>query len=88
MIVRTVNRLDILECVDAESLERSGDLTDVFATARFGLALRDDILATLFVTDDGVEYEHNDGCEGEPTCPACWVSDIRAIVANAESRFS
>ncbi len=31
----------------------------------------------LPASDDGTEYEHVDGCEGEETCPACWVASIR-----------
>lgn len=31
------------------------------------------------MSDDGTEYEHNDGCQGEPECPACWVEGIRQL---------
>lgn len=36
-----------------------------------------------YQSDDGAEYEHVDGCEGEPTCPACWAHSIRAVIATA-----
>ena len=35
-------------------------------------------LAELLTDIDGNEYEHNEGCQGEPECPACWVEDLRA----------
>lgn len=38
------------------------------------------VQACTFEMDDGTEYEHNDGCGGEPTCPACWVENIRLAV--------
>ena len=31
------------------------------------------------MSDDGSEYEHNEGCQGEPDCPACWVEGIRQL---------
>jgi hypothetical protein len=43
----------------------------------------DAVLAACYASDDGTEWEHNDGCEGEPTCPACWSKDIRAAVVAA-----
>jgi hypothetical protein len=43
----------------------------------------DAVLATTYESDDGSEYEHNRGCEGEPTCPACWATDIRAAITKA-----
>ena len=36
----------------------------------------------VLASDDGTEYEHNDGCQGEPDCPACWVQGIRRLIAD------
>lgn len=37
-----------------------------------------------YASDDGSEWEHNEGCEGEPECPACWAESIRnALAAHA-----
>lgn len=68
--------------------DRDGDDT----TAEFIAHARSDVPALLAVvtavlditTDgDGNEFEHNKDCEGEPTCPACWVVDIRRAVSAA-----
>jgi hypothetical protein len=36
----------------------------------------------VLASDDGTEYEHNNGCQGEPECPACWVEGIRQLFAD------
>ena len=76
-------RID-LWATDGDVLSALVDIDDLIDTARAYHDLHDAVLATLFITDGGVEYEHEDGCEGEPTCPACWVADLRAIVARVE----
>lgn len=40
-------------------------------------ATQDRLLALCYASDDGTEYEHVPGCEGEDTCPACWAASIR-----------
>ena len=44
--------------------------------------------AALVASDDGSEHEHNDGCQGEPTCPACWVEAVRAALRAADAPVS
>lgn len=34
-----------------------------------------------YASDDGSEWEHNPGCEGEAECPACWAQGIRAALS-------
>lgn len=34
-----------------------------------------------YASDDGTEWEHNAGCEGEADCPACWAEQIRTALA-------
>lgn len=41
--------------------------------------LRDAARDLTLMSDDGSEYEHNDGCQGEANCPACWVEGIRQL---------
>jgi hypothetical protein len=41
--------------------------------------LREAARDLTLMSDDGSEYEHNDGCQGEPECPACWVEGIRQL---------
>lgn len=41
--------------------------------------LREAARDLTLMSDDGTEYEHNDGCQGEPECPACWVQGIRRL---------
>lgn len=41
--------------------------------------LREAARDLTLMSDDGTEYEHNDGCQGEPDCPACWVEGIRQL---------
>jgi hypothetical protein len=39
--------------------------------------------ALTYASDDGSEWEHNPGCDGEAECPACWADHISAVLANA-----
>jgi len=50
--------------------------------------LRDGIeaLADTIDGDDGVA--HNYGCEGEPTCLACIVADLRLIASGSDQRMA
>lgn len=43
------------------------------------------VRALLDASDDGSQWEHNDGCEGEPTCPGCWSLSIRAALGGGAS---
>lgn len=43
--------------------------------------LRKALEALTYQSDDGTEHQHNKGCQGEPTCPAYWVLDIRRALA-------
>lgn len=50
----------------------------------------DRVRALCLASDDGTEHEHQhrhpEGPgHGEPTCPACWVADIRAALDGGES---
>lgn len=38
------------------------------------------LLNLTYASDDGTEYEHVAGCEGQDDCPACWVATIRQAV--------
>ena len=42
--------------------------------------LREALTALTYQSDDGTEYEHTEGCEGEAECPGCWAQDIRALL--------
>lgn len=44
--------------------------------------LREAVHDLTLMSDDGSEYEHNDGCQGEAECPACWVEGIRRLFAD------
>lgn len=48
--------------------------------------LREGMEALAFMSDDGTEYEHNEGCQGEAECPACWAKSIRAVLAGGEGQ--
>jgi hypothetical protein len=50
--------------------------------ARPAKTLREAARDLTLMSDDGSEYEHNDGCQGEPDCPACWVEGIRQLFAD------
>jgi hypothetical protein len=67
--------IDALETVDtiAAALEQAA------AEARADVVRAVEKITTP--SDDGNEYEHVTGCEGEVECPACWVADIRAALA-------
>lgn len=43
--------------------------------------LREALQQLTYANDDGSEYEHNEGCEGETECAACWAQDIRKALA-------
>lgn len=43
--------------------------------------LRKALNEITFASDDGTEHQHNEGCQGEPNCPACWVLMIRRALA-------
>lgn len=44
-------------------------------------SLREALQRLTYASDDGSEYEHNEGCEGETECAACWALDIRKALA-------
>lgn len=50
-------------------------------TANRAEAALDRVKALTIASDDGAEWEHNDRCEGEPSCPACWAADILRAIA-------
>lgn len=41
--------------------------------------------ALTYANDDGTEWQHLYGCEGEPECPACWAASIRAALTGPTS---
>lgn len=47
--------------------------------ARPAKTLREAARDLTLMSDDGSEYTHNEGCQGEAECPACWVEDIRKL---------
>ena len=41
------------------------------------------VLELAYMNAVGSEYEHNEGCDGEAECPACWAADIRRAISEA-----
>lgn len=37
------------------------------------------VLALTYTSDDGSEFEHSEGCDGQSECGACWAADIRRV---------
>jgi len=64
---------------DADAALIAHARTDLPATVK---ALRA-VLALAYMNAVGSEYEHNEGCEGEAECPACWAADIRRAITEA-----
>ena len=75
----TVNeKLDEIEArFDSDSAEEV-----IYAVPSMVKALRD-VLELAYMNAVGSEYEHNEGCEGEAECPACWAADIRRAITEA-----
>ena len=53
------------------------DLADLHAEVERLQAQVERVRDALLASDDGTEHEHEDGCKGQATCPACWVDTIR-----------
>lgn len=49
--------------------------TDVPRLVTFAKA----VLALTYASDDGSEFEHSEGCDGQSECGACWAADIRRV---------
>ena len=66
------------DLANAESLRRARfelvakDLPDLVAFAKA-------VLALTYASDDGSEFEHSEGCDGQSECGACWAADIRRV---------
>lgn len=66
------------DLANAESLRRARfelvakDLPDLVAFAKA-------VLALTYASDDGSEFEHSEGCDGQSECGACWAADIRRL---------
>lgn len=80
--------LDENERLRAEVAEAKATINHLFGStvdqkkrARTAEAALDRVKAMTFASDDGTEWEHNDRCEGEPSCPACWAADILRAIA-------
>lgn len=39
--------------------------------------------ALTYASDDGSDFEHSEGCDGQSECDACWAADIRAAIRDA-----
>jgi len=74
------------EKAEAERLEYALDIMQAHEIEN--RRLRDGI-ETLADTVDGDEgVAHNYGCEGEPTCLACIVADLRLIASGSDQRLT
>lgn len=76
-----------VDVMDDDKDEPSDEDVSFIAAARTDvpklLTAVEAVLKLCYASDDGSEYEHTEGCQGEAECSACWAVDIRAHVEAA-----